>query len=150
MHCTALALALQWHLHCCGTCSPTKRVAEAAIATALTDETVLIQVVEENQDGMADPVILENHLRKLKHAPMLLGSFSAGSNVTGITPDLRALSKIMHKYGGIAAFDYASAAACGRVQVHVCLGTILVPLWPAMLHWVIISLRDDLRHAFFN
>ena len=74
-------------------------------------------MVAENEDGMADPVALEGHLRKLSHAPLLLGSFSAGSNVTGIAPDLRALSKTMHKYGGIAAFDYASAAACGRVQV---------------------------------
>ena len=42
--------------------------------------------------------------------PFVVGSFSAGSNVTGIASDTRALSVLLHKYGALAAFDYAAAA----------------------------------------
>ena len=78
-----------------------------------------MQVIPENDDGVPDATALEQQARKLRKAPLLLGSFSAGSNVTGIAPDLRALCKALHKHGGVAAFDYASAAACGRVQVRL-------------------------------
>ena len=42
--------------------------------------------------------------------PFVVGSFSAGSNVTGIASDTRALSLLLHKYGALAVFDYAAAA----------------------------------------
>ena len=79
---------------------------------------VQLQVVPEDPvTGLTDTAILESHLRRLRHAPLLLGSFSAGSNVTGIAADTRALSAMMHRYGGISAFDYASAAASGCVAM---------------------------------
>ena len=39
----------------------------------------------------------------------LVGSFSAASNITGILNDTEAISVLMHKYGGYAFFDYATA-----------------------------------------
>jgi hypothetical protein len=53
-------------------------------------------------------------------APLILGSFSAGSNVTGIAPDVQAIAALLHRYGAIAAFDYASAGSCKHIN---CAGT---------------------------
>ena len=39
----------------------------------------------------------------------LVGSFSAASNITGVLNDTDAIAAIMHKYGGYAFFDYATA-----------------------------------------
>jgi hypothetical protein len=49
-------------------------------------------------------------------APLILGSFSAGSNVTGIAPDVHAIAALLHRYGAIAAFDYASAGSCKHIN----------------------------------
>ena len=49
-------------------------------------------------------------------APLILGSFSAGSNVTGIAPDAQAIAALLHRYGAIAAFDYASAGSCKHID----------------------------------
>jgi selenocysteine lyase/cysteine desulfurase len=78
-----------------------------------------LQVALENDQGLTDLGALEATLRQLRAArpPLILGSFSAGSNVTGIAADTRALSRLLHRYGGVSAFDYASAAACGRVRM---------------------------------
>ena len=48
--------------------------------------------------------------RKLK-----IGAFSAASNVTGIMTDVDAVSIMMHKAGGLAVFDYATAAPYVKV-----------------------------------
>ena len=40
----------------------------------------------------------------------LIGSFSAASNITGILTDIDKLAILMHKYNGLALFDYAAAA----------------------------------------
>ena len=39
--------------------------------------------------------------------PSLIGSFSAASNITGITLNMKRVARIMHRYGGIVAFDCA-------------------------------------------
>ena len=55
-------------------------------------------------------------VRRIAGAPLILGSFSAGSNVTGIAPDAQAIAALLHRYGAIAAFDYASAGSCKRIN----------------------------------
>jgi len=39
---------------------------------------------------------------------MLVGSFSAASNITGIMNDTDAIATLMHRYNGYAFFDYAT------------------------------------------
>ena len=39
-----------------------------------------------------------------------IGSFSAASNVTGIKTDVKAVARLLHKYGVMACFDYAACA----------------------------------------
>lgn len=76
-----------------------------------------VQVIPEDAYGLPDLAVLETKLQQVHTAPLVLGSFSAGSNVTGIAADTRALSRLLHRYGALSAFDYASAAACGSVRM---------------------------------
>lgn len=48
----------------------------------------------------------------------LIGAFSAASNVTGIVSDDVALTILMHKYGGLAFFDYAAGAPHLKVNMN--------------------------------
>ena len=63
-------------------------------------------------DGTPDLEHLDNELLKYseENVPMI-GSFSAGSNVTGIRAPVRSICKLLHKYGAYAFFDYASVEA---------------------------------------
>lgn len=46
-----------------------------------------------------------------------LGSFSAASNVTGLLTDVRAVAKLLHEHGALAAFDFAASAPYVRIDV---------------------------------
>ena len=48
----------------------------------------------------------------------LIGSFSAASNVTGILCDVDAVSILLHKYGAVAFWDYATAAPYVRLDMN--------------------------------
>ena len=48
----------------------------------------------------------------------MFGSFSAGSNVTGILTDVHAICEIMHKYNGYAFFDYACVAPYVNIDMN--------------------------------
>ncbi|KAH8079628.1 pyridoxal phosphate-dependent transferase [Filobasidium floriforme] len=75
--------------------------------------------------------ILETLNSQARH-PLLIGTFSAASNVTGITLDMRKVARIMHTYGGLVVFDCAAWAShtpidmnpedSGRGEVHGDLG----------------------------
>jgi len=39
----------------------------------------------------------------------LVGCFAAASNVTGILADTDAITAMLHKYGALACWDYATA-----------------------------------------
>lgn len=40
---------------------------------------------------------------------LLIGSFSAASNLTGVLTDTVQVSCLLHKYGALSLWDYASA-----------------------------------------
>lgn len=69
-----------------------------------------VVTIEETDDGLLDLRDLEKQLKKYKNRPLKIGSFSAGSNVTGILVDVVPVARLLHKYGAMAAFDYAGAA----------------------------------------
>ncbi|EGD77750.1 aminotransferase [Salpingoeca rosetta] len=61
-------------------------------------------------DGRIDIGVLETMLKRYKNRPLKIGSFSAGSNVTGVLTDVPALAMALHRHGALAFFDYAAAA----------------------------------------
>ena len=71
----------------------------------------------ENEYGRADLKQLERELRKYQHRPIKVGSFSAGSNVTGIREDTTAVAELLHTYGALACFDFAGVGACEIVSI---------------------------------
>ena len=76
-----------------------------------------VVTIDEDIDGHVDLVQLEAELVRYRDRPRLIGSFSAASNVTGITTDVHAVSTLLHRYGAIALWDYAAAAPYVRIDM---------------------------------
>jgi len=69
-----------------------------------------VLVIPEDADGHVDLEALEQALVGLSHRPLRIGSFSAASNVTGITTDTAAVSSLLHRHGALSFWDMAAAA----------------------------------------
>lgn len=69
------------------------------------------EVVEipEAEAGGPDLVALEQALKDHAGADLMIGSFSAASNVTGIITDADPVTRLLKKYGALAVWDYACA-----------------------------------------
>ncbi|MFQ3547181.1 MAG: aminotransferase class V-fold PLP-dependent enzyme [Termitinemataceae bacterium] len=77
-----------------------------------------VVVLEPDSQLLVVPEVLEQQLKRYEHRPIKIGSFSAGSNVTGIRPPYRQLARLMHQYGGIALVDFAAAAPYDQIDMH--------------------------------
>ena len=63
-----------------------------------------------SERGAIDLAFLEDALARHASRPLLIGSFSAASNVTGVKTDVEAVTQLLHRYGAMACWDYAAAA----------------------------------------
>ncbi|MBC7961186.1 MAG: aminotransferase class V-fold PLP-dependent enzyme [Vallitaleaceae bacterium] len=71
-------------------------------------DVVQIGLTEEGHFSLED---LETQVKNPKYqGRLLIGAFSAASNVTGMLSPIYDIARIMHTYGGLAFFDFA---ACG-------------------------------------
>jgi len=66
--------------------------------------------VSESIHGGPDLDDLAEHLRIHQAADLVVGTFSAASNVTGIVTDVDAVSRLLRRYGAVSVWDYACAA----------------------------------------
>jgi selenocysteine lyase/cysteine desulfurase len=69
-----------------------------------------VVTIPEDANGHIDVAVLETELAAYAARPLLIGSFSAASNVTGIVTDTDAISTLLHRYGALAFWDFAAAA----------------------------------------
>jgi selenocysteine lyase/cysteine desulfurase len=69
-----------------------------------------VVTIHEDLHGGVDLDELEAQLVAHADRPLLIGSFSAASNVTGILTDVRAVARVLHAHGALSFFDYAAAA----------------------------------------
>ncbi len=72
----------------------------------------LCTVVEVGLDARGQICLdeLERHLSDPQwDGRTLYGSFSAGSNVTGVLAPVREIARVLHRHGALAFFDYAAA-----------------------------------------
>jgi len=80
-----------------------------------------VSVISRDESGVVDMFeltrVLEN-ARKLDETRIIIGSFTAGSNVTGLRNDPHVISKVLHAFGAIAVFDFAGAAAYVDVNMQ--------------------------------
>ncbi len=69
-----------------------------------------VVVIPEDADGRIDLARLEAELAARRDRPLKIGSFSAASNVTGVISDVRAIARLLHRFGAYSFWDYAAAA----------------------------------------
>jgi len=69
-----------------------------------------VVVCPQDPDGHVDLAFLDAELQRYADRPLLIGSFSAASNVTGILSDVAGISSLLHRHGALAFWDYAAAA----------------------------------------
>jgi selenocysteine lyase/cysteine desulfurase len=68
-----------------------------------------VVVIAADADGHIDLADLERQLMRHAQRPLLIGSFSAASNVTGILTDTAAVTRLLHAHGALSFWDYAAA-----------------------------------------
>jgi selenocysteine lyase/cysteine desulfurase len=68
-----------------------------------------VVVIGADADGHIDLGDLSAQLARHAERPLLIGSFSAASNVTGILSDTDAIAALLHSHGALSFWDYAAA-----------------------------------------
>lgn len=75
--------------------------------------------IRETSEGSVDMEHLEKSLQEHQNlGHLLIGCFTAASNVTGIINDDVAITILLHKYGSLAFWDYATAAPYTKISVN--------------------------------
>ena len=77
-----------------------------------------VVVLEPSSDLTVNPDTLRKEIVKYKDRPLLIGSFSACSNVTGYFPPYYELAKIMHEHHGYCFVDFAASAPYVDIDMH--------------------------------
>ncbi|HLN20657.1 MAG TPA: aminotransferase class V-fold PLP-dependent enzyme [Bacteroidales bacterium] len=77
-----------------------------------------VVVLEPADDLTVDPSSLRKEIVKYRNRPLLIGSFSACSNVTGYIPPYNELARIMHEHGGYCFVDFAASAPYVNINMH--------------------------------
>jgi selenocysteine lyase/cysteine desulfurase len=75
-------------------------------------------VLEPSADLTVDPEVLRREIVKYKDRPLLIGSFSSCSNVTGYFPPYYELARIMHEHKGYCFVDFAASAPYVDIDMH--------------------------------
>ncbi len=73
--------------------------------------------IREDADGHIDLTELEAKLVEHAGRPLLIGSFSAASNVSGIISDTSAIARLLHEHGALSFWDFAASAPYLEIDV---------------------------------
>ncbi|MEE9416984.1 MAG: aminotransferase class V-fold PLP-dependent enzyme, partial [Acidimicrobiales bacterium] len=76
-----------------------------------------VVAIHEDIDGHVCLEHLERELKAHAGRSLLIGSFSAASNVTGIITDTDAVSTLLHENGALSFWDFAAAAPYVTIDV---------------------------------
>ena len=77
-----------------------------------------VVVLEPASDLTVSPDALRREIVKYKDRPLLIGSFSGCSNVTGYYPPYYELAAIMHEHHGFCFVDFAASAPYVDIDMH--------------------------------
>ena len=77
-----------------------------------------VVVLEPSPDLTVNPDALRKEIVKYRDRPLLIGSFSACSNVTGYFPPYYELARIMHENNGYCFIDFAASAPYVDIDMH--------------------------------
>ena len=80
---------------------------------------VEVVVIPFDREGRIDLEDLENKLTNQKYKHRLkIGSFSAGSNITGIRTRVYDIARICHKHGALVLYDFAAVAPYVEIDMN--------------------------------
>ncbi|XP_033624514.1 uncharacterized protein LOC117287960 [Asterias rubens] len=75
--------------------------------------------IRDADRGQIDLNLLQQKLKQYRRkSKFLIGCFSAASNVTGIVTDTAAVSGLLHQYGALAFWDYATAGPYLNIDMN--------------------------------
>jgi len=77
-----------------------------------------VVVLEPSADLTVNPDALRREIVKYRDRPLIIGSFSACSNVTGYFPPYYELARIMHENNGYCFVDFAASAPYVDIDMH--------------------------------
>ena len=77
-----------------------------------------VVTIHEDADGHIDAVHLAEELERYSDRPLRIGSFSAASNVTGITTDTHGITRLLHAHGALAFWDFAACAPYVDIEMN--------------------------------
>jgi selenocysteine lyase/cysteine desulfurase len=77
-----------------------------------------VVVLDPDPELKVDPGILREKIVKYRDRPLLIGSFTACSNVTGYEPPYHELARIMHENNGYCFVDFAASAPYKDINMH--------------------------------
>jgi selenocysteine lyase/cysteine desulfurase len=77
-----------------------------------------VVVLQPDKNNLADPKKLAEALENYRDRTIKIGSFTAGSNVTGIITPYHELAKIMHQNNGYCFVDFAASAPYVQINMH--------------------------------
>ena len=74
--------------------------------------------IDEATRGGPDMVHLHAALEHAQIADLIIGAFSAASNVTGILTDTVAITRLLKQFNALAIWDYGAAAPYVPIEMH--------------------------------
>lgn len=74
--------------------------------------------ISESPNGGPDLTELEEQLIAYRDSKLLIGSFSAASNVSGIITDTDAVTKLLKQHGALAFWDYAGGGPYLKIDMN--------------------------------
>jgi selenocysteine lyase/cysteine desulfurase len=77
-----------------------------------------VVMLQPDNDLKVDPDALRKEITRYTDRPLLIGSFSACSNVTGYYTPYYELAEIMHEYNGYCFIDFAASAPYVDMDMH--------------------------------
>ncbi|KAG9324445.1 hypothetical protein KVV02_006589 [Mortierella alpina] len=77
-----------------------------------------VVVIPEDGSHRLDLRVLEQQLIEHCDRPLKIGTFSAGSNLTGVLNDTVAISELLHRHGAYAFFDYAGVGPYTAIDMN--------------------------------
>ena len=77
-----------------------------------------VEILGRTPEGLPDLDHLRDILKSNTHRPLIIGSFTACSNVTGITTPYHEMAEIMHESDRLCFVDFSASAAYVDLNMH--------------------------------
>ncbi|WP_242497203.1 aminotransferase class V-fold PLP-dependent enzyme [Nocardioides oleivorans] len=77
-----------------------------------------VVTIHEDADGLVSLDHLREELERHADRPLLIGSFSAASNVTGIVTDTEGVADLLHEHGALSFWDFAACAPYVDIEMY--------------------------------